>query len=83
MTDVPVHFRAKLCQDKSRKTGARLLFTVGDRKWSWGTLDRMHDWQGQRHREYEAQGKGKLFKAALLECKQEAEVPGSQFPRHT
>jgi len=43
----------------------------------------MHDWQGQRHREYEAQGKGKLFKAALQECKQEAEVPGSQFPRHT
>jgi hypothetical protein len=83
MADVPVHLRTKLWQDKSRKPGARLLFTFGDRKWSWGTLDRMHEWQGQRHREYEAQGKGKLFKAALQECKQEAEVPGSQFPRHT
>ena len=32
MADVPVHLRTKLWQDKSRKPGAWLLCTFGDRK---------------------------------------------------
>jgi len=69
VTDIPAHRRTKLWQDKSRKPGARLLFTFGKHEGSWGMMDQRLDWQGQCHREYGTQGKGKPLKAALQEAR--------------